>query len=182
MPEQPEPEPEPELEPEPEPEQRAPEQLELAQGADPNSPVEFDRGWAPLCLAAIKGHVEVVDVLAGAGADLSWKNPGHYMYGSTALQWAADYGRRRNLVNRHPSFDPLADQAVRALAAHGGHAAVDARDNRDETPLHHAAMNSHVVLALLAAGADAATAAWRWRWLGDAEMRTGYSNVTALTS
>ena len=95
-----EPEPEPELEPEPEPEARTlgkivrqPEQdLPAVQRrlkhADPNDPAEFkDDKCAPLWRAAEQGHVEVVDALADAGADLGWNYPGN---GRTALHAAAE--------------------------------------------------------------------------------------------
>ena len=112
----------------------------LAQGADPNDTAEYKDGVAPLYRAAARGHVEMVDALADAGADLGWK---HLHYGNTALHDAARNG--------HASV-------VRSLAARGGRAAVDARDNYKQTPLHWAARNGRPATAqvLLEAGADAA--------------------------
>ena len=91
-------------------------QRRLRQGADPNDPAEFDDAgrYAPLWLAADQGHVQVVEVLADAGADLGWKD--QYMDGGmTALHAAAHNGHAG---------------VVRSLAARGGQAAVDARERR----------------------------------------------------
>jgi ankyrin repeat protein len=101
-------------------------QRQLREGADPNDPAEFSTcihfaGVAPLYCAASFGYVQVVEALADAGADLGWTHPDD---GTTALHAAAYYG---NAV------------MVRSLAARGGQAAVDARNNANETPLHQAA-------------------------------------------
>ena len=110
----------------------------LDQGADPNDAAEFKNGLAPLYLAASQGHVEEVDTLADAGAGLGWKDPG----GWTALHYAAIQGQAG---------------AVRSLAARGGRAAVDARNNENLTPLHCVASGGHTTAmqALLEAGAGA---------------------------
>ena len=109
----------------------------LAQGAGPNDAAEHYDGWAPLSCAAMWGHVEVVDALADAGADLGWKHPS---LGMTALHGAARNGHAG---------------AVRMLAARGGRAAVDERVN-NSTPLLWAASLGHAVVAqaLLEAGAN----------------------------
>ena len=73
----------------------------LDQGASPNDAAEFRNGVAPLYLAILRDHVEVVDALADAGAKLGWKDPDH---GSTALHAAAIWGQAG---------------AVRSLAARG---------------------------------------------------------------
>ena len=113
----------------------------LAQGKHPNDAAEYG-GYprtAPLFWAATQGHVEVVDALADAGADLGWKRPGT---DKTAMHAAASKGQAG---------------AVRSLAARGDKPAVDARDFNNCTPLHWAAANSGTTAAqaLLEAGADA---------------------------
>ena len=147
------PEPEPETEPETEPAeartlgdiayQRKPDlpaiKRRLAQGADPNDTEEYKYDSAPLWFAGHRGHVEVVDALADAGADLGWNYPGN---GRTALHAAAEEGQAG---------------AVRSLATRGGRAALDAQTNDKWTPLHYTAANGHPTAAqlLLEAGADA---------------------------
>ena len=126
----------------------------LAQGADPNDTAEHkvykvhkgysgvDLSWgAPLFLAAQQGHVEVVDALVDAGADLGWKLDGNPSLGMTALHAAARHGHAGS---------------VRSLAVRGGRAVVDARGNDSRTPLHRAAMKGHPTAAqvLLEAAAD----------------------------
>ena len=101
----PDPEPEPEAEPVEtrtlgeiayQPEQDLPAvQRRLRQGAKPNDPAEFGSQYgmyAPLSCAAQKGHVQVVDALADAGADLSWTHP---LTGQTAQHAAAGSGQAR---------------------------------------------------------------------------------------
>ena len=116
----------------------------LDQGANPNDAAAFDQyGLIPLhvYVAAGRGHMEVVDALADAGAELGWKGQ---MDGFTALHAAA--------TNDHAV-------AVRSLAARGGRAAVDCslRANGHRTPLHLAALNASTAAAkeLLEAGVDA---------------------------
>ena len=111
----------------------------LDQGADPNDAAEFKNGLAPLYMAANRGHVEEVDALADADAELGWKNP---INDRTVLHYAAMYGQAG---------------AVRSLAARGGRAAVDARNNENLTPLHCVASGGHTTAmqALLEAGAGA---------------------------
>ena len=101
-------------------------QLRLKQGADPNDPVEFMGGRSPLWWGA--GHVQVVNALADAGADLGWKDPAN---GWTALH-AAVMRAQNSQVG-----------AVQSLAARGGQVEVDAQDNNGWTPLHKAAYNGN---------------------------------------
>ena len=88
------------------------------------------------------GHVQVVEALADAGANIGWKHP---RLGATTLHGAAECGRVG---------------VVWSLVARGGQAAVDARDNDNQTPLHWAAAYGHTAAAqaLLEAGADASLA------------------------
>ena len=111
----------------------------LDHGADVNDAAEFKDGCAPLFLAAQLGHVEVLGTLADAGAELGWKSPRN---GETALHVAA--------WNGHVL-------AVRSLAVRGGRAAVNARTDMNQTPLHCAAIygRTAAVSELLEAGADA---------------------------
>ena len=111
----------------------------LDQGADPNDAAEFKNGLAPLYMAANRGHVEEVDALADADAELGWKNP---INDRTVLHYAAMYGQAG---------------AVRSLATRGGRAALDAQTNDKWTPLHYTAANGHPTAAQLPleAGADA---------------------------
>ena len=138
-------------------------QRRLRQGADPNDPAEFRFGWAPLYWVAARGHVQVVEALADAGADLGWKGGG-----ATALHFAANNGHAG---------------AVRSLlAARGGQAAVDARDNDNETPLHRAAYHSHTaaVQELLEAGADASLKSNRGQTALELAVSKGRHEVAAL--
>jgi hypothetical protein len=110
-------------------------QLRLKQGADPNDPVEFMGGRSPLWWGA--GHVQVVNALADAGADLGWKDPAN---GWTALH-AAVMRAQNSQVG-----------AVQSLAARGGQVEVDAQDNNGWTPLHKAAYNGTSAAAGAAGG------------------------------
>ena len=162
--EQPEPEPEPDSEETrtlgeiiayPEEQDLPAVKRRLAQGADPNNHAEFEGAMAgvcprpPLWWAASRGHDEVVHALADAGADIGWIDPDT---GQIALHRAA--------LNGH-------GDAVRSLASHG--VQVDARSNRNWTPLQYAATMGYVaaVQALLEAGADSS-------------LRYQYGDKTAL--
>ena len=124
-------------------------QANLEAGADPNAAdllgeTATDHKFSPLCIAAIRGHLEVVDALAAAGAKVDWRDP---LYGATALHKAA--------INGH-------SDVVISLAGWG--AAVDARRSSGETPLHRAIEGLApervlpTVKALLEAGADTSIA------------------------
>eukprot|EP00913_Durusdinium_trenchii_P017336 g16302.t2 len=95
------------------------------------------RGFTPLHLASEVGHLDVVDRLTEAKADLEAKG-GEYSY-TPPLHCAAQSG--------HPA-------TVDRLLAAG--AAVDAKDNNGQTPLHYAAHygRSEAAQRLVDAGAD----------------------------
>ena len=115
-------------------------------------------------LAASLGHVQVVEALADAGAELGWKDSD---YGRTALHVAAGNGHAG---------------AVRSLAARGGPAAVDARNKYNRTPLHRAAMGGSTAAAqeLLEAGADASLTSNNGQTALDLAVRNRKPEVAAL--
>src|SRR5687767_12324387 len=76
-------------------------------------------GSTPLHCAAWKGHLDVVEVLLTAGADVNAVNQNEH-WGTTPLHAAA-----------HANQDGIA----RLLIEHG--ADVNARDLHEKTPLHH---------------------------------------------
>ena len=87
--------------------------------------------------ACRRGWTEIVEVLLAKQADVGWRNPGG---GWTALHRAAYEGHT---------------VIVRLLIARG--AAIDVRNDAENTPVHWAAENGHItaVTALLELGADA---------------------------
>jgi cytohesin len=110
----------------------------LAQNANVNAPDEY--GWTPLHQAAWEGHVAVVQVLLGVGADVKAQISDGFYEGYTALHVAAEKGRV---------------ETVRALLGKG--AGVNAAPENGWTPLHKAAEygNAGVVQVLLEKGANA---------------------------
>ena len=97
---------------------------------------EAEEAIAMLREAAIVGHVETVQALIAAGADILAKDAS----GATPLHYAAKFGHT---------------ETVQALIAAG--ADIDAKDNNGETPLlyaTHLLVRTDAIYALIAAGAD----------------------------
>ncbi len=110
----------------------------LNRGANPN--MVDSNGYTALHKAArSNSDPEVIDVLSRAYANIDLQEP---LYNSTPLHLAASH-------NTNPAI-------LRSLVAHG--AAVNAQDNRGETPLHLAISYSKnsipIIETLLALGAD----------------------------
>ena len=95
------------------------------------------RGWAPLHIAAARGHAHVLRRLLRAGADASSIE---LECNKTALHWACFYGR---------------EDCVTELLSFG--AEINAVNHLGDTPAHEAARGGHAgcLRRLLAAGADA---------------------------
>lgn len=83
-------------------------------------------GHTPLWYALLKGHLEIMELLLGAGADVEESDRG----GQTPLSWAADGG---------------IDAIIQKLVDHG--ADVNQVDADSRTPLYRAAFNGHATTA-----------------------------------
>jgi uncharacterized protein len=107
----------------------------LDKGANPDGLVESGdlAGWGPLAIAVGRGDLRFAGYLLSRGADPNLPNP---TTGATALHLVADVAMARLLIE------------------HG--ADVNARDLREQTPLHHAVIDGEraVIRCLLASGAD----------------------------
>ncbi|MCP4573888.1 MAG: hypothetical protein GY838_16135 [bacterium] len=111
-------------------------QVEALVAADPALAFRADeRDCRPLHFACGGGHVQVMEFLLAAGADLTTVDTD----GDTPLHWAAIAGHT---------------EAVRELIAHG--AALEARNHQEDSPLLYAVKRRHLAAAtaLLDAGAD----------------------------
>ena len=115
--------------------------LLLAHGASANARYTDENLKTALHLSAHQGHLDIVQALLKAGADVDAKD----VYSSTSLTLSAHQGH----------FD-----VVQALLKAG--ADVDAKDVNSYTALHGAAYDGHldVVQALLKAGADVHAKGW----------------------
>lgn len=109
----------------------------LAAGVSANA--SLPDGWTPLTLAAHLGHLDIVNAVADAGADLEHARRVGVERQWTALGWAAAGGHR---------------EVVESLLARG--ARLEARSSRHQTPLMAAVLGGHpgIVSRLVDAGAD----------------------------
>jgi ankyrin repeat protein len=129
--------------------------LLLELGADVNAS-DYDRGWTPLLYAEHNGHIDVTEVLVGAGAYIDWRGEKD---GRSVLDWAIER-------------DDVA--SIRRLVGLG--ATIRKVDGQYWTPLHMACIGGHTraVRALLELGADVdATGGGSWE-------EDGFSGHTAL--
>ncbi len=122
--------------------------LLLSSGADVNARAEA--GWTPLHEAAQSGHEAVVELLIARGAMVNAKltSPEHNMIGDDLQTPYAPVGTTAlHLAVRYP-------EVAKILVVNA--AEVNAKDENDETPVHHALFEGRkqVVDLLLAAGAD----------------------------
>jgi ankyrin repeat protein len=122
--------------------------LLLSRGADVNARAEA--GWTPLHEAAQGGHEAVVELLIARGAMVNAKltSPEHNMIGDDLQMPYAPVGTTAlHLAVTYP-------EVAKILVANG--AQVNAKDENDETPVHHALFEGRkqVVDLLIAAGAD----------------------------
>lgn len=83
------------------------------------------RGWTALHIAALNGHIDVVEFLVAKGADVNAKNKSN----ATPLHFAALVGQKG---------------VVEILLANG--ADIHAKDNNGKTPLDMAAQKDHKVV------------------------------------
>ncbi|WP_018872263.1 ankyrin repeat domain-containing protein [Thioalkalivibrio sp. ALJ16] len=111
----------------------------LDAGANPNI-ARSDDAWTPLFAAARYGHVEAVERLLDAGAEVDWRN---------SQGWTALYA-----ATRKPELDPGA-RKVRLLLDAGANPNIAGGDNA-WTSLHAAARYGHAAAVewMLDAGAD----------------------------
>lgn len=127
-----------------------------------------EEGWTALHSSVSSGHVDVVEILLEAGADVSIANKGR----RTALHYAASKGRAgiaAKLIEHGAKVNPVDEVGCTPLhrAASAGRpevcellleegAVIDATDKMGQTPLMHATIcnDKQVALLLIRHGAD----------------------------